>query len=263
MHYLDINKASWNERVEPHLTSDFYDVEGFKKGKTSLNQIELDLLGDVRGKSILHLQCHFGQDSMSLSRMGAQVVGVDFSDKAIRAAKQIRDELGLDTEFVLNDVLSLDASKLDGLFDIVFTSYGTIGWLPDIQKWAEVVARFMKPGGQFIIAEFHPVVWMFDDDIQYVRYSYFNKEEIEEIEEGSYTDQSEHLRTKFITWNHGLSEVFNALKAKGLHISDFNEFDYSPYKCFKEMVETSPGKYMLKGNENKFPMVYSMKWHKL
>jgi ubiquinone/menaquinone biosynthesis C-methylase UbiE len=260
MDYLKINKDSWNQRVEPHLVSDFYNVEAFKKGKSSLNSIELDLLGDVSGKSILHLQCHFGQDTMSLSRMGAKCVGVDFSDKAIQSAEEIRDELALDTRFICQDILSLDSTVLNEKFDIVFTSYGTIGWLPDINKWAEVVRSFLKDDGQFVIAEFHPVIWMFDDDVKKVTYSYFNRQVIEETEEGSYTDKSEHLRTKFLSWNHSLTEVFNALKSNGMQMTDFHEFDYSPYNCFKDMVEPEAGRFMIKGNENKFPMVYSMRW---
>ena len=261
MDYLKINRDSWNQRVEPHLSSDFYDVAGFKAGKNSLNQIELDLLGDVKGKRILHLQCHFGQDTMSLSRMGANCVGVDFSEKAIASAEEIKKELGLETTFICSDIYSLDSSILNEKFDIVFTSYGTIGWLPNINEWAQVVRSFLKEDGHFIIAEFHPVIWMFDDDVKKVTYSYFNRETIEEMEEGSYTDKSEHLRTKFLTWNHGLTEVFNALKSQGLQISNFHEYDYSPYNCFRNTVEIEKGKFMIKGFEKKFPLVYSMKWN--
>lgn len=260
MEYLKINKDSWNQRVEPHLASDFYNVKAFKEGKSSLNEIELELLGDVKGKKILHLQCHFGQDTMSLTRMGAECVGVDFSDKAIASAEEIKKDLGLETRFICSDIYSLDPSILDEKFDIVFTSYGTIGWLPDINKWAQVVRKFMKDDGQFVFAEFHPVIWMFDDDVTKVTYSYFNREVIEEIEKGSYTDKSDHLRTKFMTWNHGLTEVFNALKSQGLKMSDFHEYDYSPYNCFNNTVELEKGKFMIKGYENKFPLVYSMKW---
>ena len=231
-------------------------------GKNTLNSIELELLGDVKGKSILHLQCHFGQDTMSFSRMGAKSVGVDFSDRAIEAANEFKGKLDLDTRFICTDIFSLDETVLDEKFDIVFTSYGTIGWLPDIEKWAGIVEKYMKPTGKFVIAEFHPAVWMFDNDMKKVTYSYFNKEDIEEIDEGSYTDKSDHLRTKFITWNHGLGEVFNALKGKGLQMDSFDEYDYSPYNCFGNMVEKEAGKYMIKGYEDKLPLVYSMRWHK-
>lgn len=258
--YLEINKLSWDKRLDPHLASDFYDVENFKKGKSSLNQIELDLLGDLQGKSVLHLQCHFGQDTMSMSRMGASCVGVDFSDRSIDVAREMSKDLGLDTEFICTDIYSLDESMLDRKFDIVFTSYGTIGWLPDVQKWADVIGKFMKDSGHFIIADFHPTIWMFDDLIEKIEFSYFLGEPIVEEEEGSYTDKSEHIKTKCVSWNHSFSEIFNALKSNGLQMDSFHEFDYSPYSCFQNMVENTPGKFMIRGKEKMLPIVYSMKW---
>ncbi|MFK7786603.1 MAG: class I SAM-dependent methyltransferase, partial [Crocinitomicaceae bacterium] len=161
--YLEKNKLSWNRRTEVHVDSEFYDNESFINGRSSLNSIELELLGDLAGKKILHLQCHFGQDTISLSRMGAEVVGIDLSDEAIRTAQKLATKTGQSTKFVCCDVYDLP-NHLTEKFDIVFTSYGTIGWLPDLDKWANVVQHFLRPGGEFIFAEFHPVVWMFDDD---------------------------------------------------------------------------------------------------
>ena len=129
--YLEINRKSWNAKVEPHLKSDFYFVDEFLNGRTSLNSIELEILGDVSGKEILHLQCHFGQDSISLSRMGAKVTGIDLSDKSIEAAKDLAQKCGTDTRFLVSDVYALP-EVLDQKFDIVYTSYRTIGWLPDL-----------------------------------------------------------------------------------------------------------------------------------
>ncbi|HLU86806.1 MAG TPA: class I SAM-dependent methyltransferase [Taishania sp.] len=134
-HYISVNKQAWNDQVDIHLKSDFYDLKGFIQGNTSLKEIELPLLGDISGKSILHLQCHFGQDTISLQRMGASATGVDFSDKAIEAAKQLNSQLNLKTQFICCDVYELP-KLLNQQFDIVFTSYGTIGWLPDLDKWA-------------------------------------------------------------------------------------------------------------------------------
>src|SRR5687767_3921500 len=129
--YIEINRALWNERTRHHVSSAFYDMEGFMAGNTSLKEIELPLLGDVKGKSVLHLQCHFGQDSLSLSRMGAKVTGIDLSEAAIEKAREINKDLGLDAEFIVSDVYETP-SKLNKQFDIVFTTYGTIGWLPDM-----------------------------------------------------------------------------------------------------------------------------------
>lgn len=159
--YLAVNKELWNHKTHIHLKSDFYEVEAFKKGKTSLKPIELALLGDVKGKSILHLQCHFGQDSMCLSRMGADVTGVDISDVAIHEATTLSTELGLNTTFVCCDVYAAK-ELITEKFDIVFTTYGTIGWLPDMDKWADIVSHFLKPTGKFVFVELHPVVWIFD-----------------------------------------------------------------------------------------------------
>ena len=161
--YIEINRQSWNNRIDTHLKSEFYDLEN------SLNSIELELLGDLSGKTILHLQCHFGQDTISLSRLGAEVTGVDLSDKAIESAKQIAKQTKSNTTFICCDIYDLP-NYLDKQFDIVFASYGTIGWLPDIDKWAKIVTKFLKPNGQFVFVEFHPVVWMFDDNFEKISY---------------------------------------------------------------------------------------------
>ncbi|HSD14815.1 MAG TPA: class I SAM-dependent methyltransferase [Flavobacterium sp.] len=255
--YLDINKKTWNDKTDVHVTSDFYDMEGFLKGKNTLNEIELSLLGDVSGKKILHLQCHFGQDTLSLARLDAKVTGVDLSDKAIEKAKELNTKLNLDAKFVNCDVYDLP-NHLDEKFDIVFTSYGTIGWLPDLDKWAEVVSHFLKPGGTFVFAEFHPVVWMFDYDFKEVSYNYFNVEPIIENESGTYADKNAPIENKTVSWNHPLSEVLNALIDNKLTISTFNEFDYSPYNCFNETEEFEKGKFRIRHLGNKIPITYSL-----
>ena len=160
--YFEANKALWNKRVDLHFNSEFYDKDKFKKSKNSLNSIELKELGDISGKTILHLQCHFGQDTLSLANLGAEVTGVDFSEEAIIKAKQLSNELNIKADFICSNIYDLK-EKLNGKFDIVFTSYGTIGWLPDINKWAEIISHFLKPKGQFLIVEFHPFIWMLDD----------------------------------------------------------------------------------------------------
>lgn len=256
--YVEINKALWNERTKTHLDSEFYDVAGFKEGKSTINDIEAALLGDITGKQLLHLQCHFGQDTLSLGRMGANVTGVDLSDKAIEAATALAKELQPDARFIQSDLYELP-SVLDEQFDIVFSSYGTIGWLPDIQRWANVISHFLKPGGRFIFAEFHPVVWMFDNDLRYVQYSYFNKEAIIENEPGTYADRNAPMQLTSVSWNHGLSEVMQALINAGLTIEVFREYDYSPYNIFRDMAEVAPGHYQVKDMAGKLPLVYSLR----
>jgi 2-polyprenyl-3-methyl-5-hydroxy-6-metoxy-1,4-benzoquinol methylase len=257
MNYQSTNRDAWNKRVAAHLTSDFYDLDGWKAGRTSLNDIELELLGDVAGKSILHLQCHFGQDSLSLARMGADVVGVDLSDAAIAAARELNEELGLTAEFVESDVLEL-IGKLDRRFDIVFTSYGTIGWLPDLDKWAATIAHHLKPGGKLVFVEFHPVVWMFDAEFERIEYSYFKAEPIVETTTGTYADRDAGFEKTEMSWNHGLAEVFHALENNGLILKRFDEFDYSPYNCFAGMKQLADRHYIIEKLGNLLPLVYSL-----
>jgi SAM-dependent methyltransferase len=257
VNYLEINKQSWNKKTPIHLTSDFYDLEGFLKGNTSLNPIELALLGDIKGKSILHLQCHFGQDTLSLGRMGADVTGIDLSDKAIESANELAIKIGVDATFICCNIYDLP-NLLDEKFDIVFTSYGTIGWLPDLDKWAEVVSTHLKPEGKFVFVEFHPVVWMFDDNFEKIGYNYFNTGPIIEIYNGTYADKTADLSQEYVMWNHGMSEVLNALIKNNIQINSFDEFDFSPYNCFSETIEFEPKKFRIKHLDNKIPMVYSI-----
>jgi SAM-dependent methyltransferase len=255
--YRVVNKQTWNNKTDVHIASDFYDVEGFLKGKSTLNDIELPLLGDFSGKKVLHLQCHFGQDTISLARMGANATGVDLSDKAIERAREFAQKLNLDITFVCCDIY--DAPNLiDEKFDIVFTSYGTIGWFPDLEKWAKVVSHFLKPKGKFVMADFHPVVWMFDNDFKTVFYNYFNVEPIVENETGTYAYKQATIETKTITWNHPISEILNNLIKRGLEINSFNEYDYSPYNCFNQTEEFEKGKFRIKHLGNKIPMVFSI-----
>ncbi|QBO58680.1 class I SAM-dependent methyltransferase [Chryseobacterium salivictor] len=255
--YLDINRKLWNAKVETHLKSDFYFVDEFLKGRTSLNSIELDLLGDVKDKNILHLQCHFGQDSISLSRLGAKVTGIDLSDKSIEAAKKLAQQCETDTQFLVSDVYDLP-NVLHQKFDILYATYGTIGWLPDLQKWAEVIAHFLKPGGQLIFVEFHPVVWMYDDDFTFVKHSYFNNEQIIETNQGTYADPRADLMNEEVSWNHSLSEVFTNLSGEDLLLQNFQEYNWSPYPCFRHIEEVEKGKYQIPQFGNRVPLVYSL-----
>lgn len=255
--YISKNKNLWNARTDYHVQSDFYALQEFIAGESSLNDIELQLLGDIKGKSILHLQCHFGQDTLSLARLGARATGIDLSDKAIAKAQELNTQLGLDATFVCSDVYDLP-NNLKGTFDIIFTSYGTIGWLPDMKKWASVIRHFLKPGGQFVFVEFHPVVWMFDNDFEKVGYNYFNDGPIIETETGSYADRDAPIHNEYVGWNHSIAEVISALLENGLQISTFSEYDYSPYSCFRHTEEFEPKKFRIKHIGNNMPMVYAL-----
>ncbi len=255
--YKEINRSLWDLRLEEHLRSDFYDLNSFINGKSSLNKIELDLLGDINGKSILHLQCHFGQDSISLGRMGAEVTAIDFSEKSIEKAKSLSKECKINVDFVCCDVFDLP-QYLKQKFDIVFTSYGTIIWLPDLNRWSNVIKNFLKPKGKFVFVEFHPTVWMFDDNLKKIIYSYMNTGAIVEKEEGTYANREANISHQSITWNHGIGEVVSCLIESGLTIESLKEYDYSPYSFVKGMEEYQPNKYRISHFENKLPLTYSI-----
>ncbi len=252
------NRALWNARTAAHYASAFYDVEGFVKGGSTLNSIELDLLGDVKGKDLLHLQCHFGQDTLSLARLGARATGLDISDAALVKARALADRCGLSARFVESNVLDR-RPELEGGFDIVFTSYGTIGWLPQLGPWAENIAAYLRPGGHFIFADFHPALWMFSNDFSHVQYSYFNRERIVEDEAGSYADRAAPIQLRSYGWNHSIADVLGALLEAGLRIDAFREFDRSPYDCFRNTVPAEDGRFFIKGMEGKLPMVFALK----
>ena len=259
--YIDINKQLWDKKTPFHTASAFYDNESFINGKNSLKVIETDLLGDINNKTILHLQCHFGQDTLSMARMGATVTGIDFSVAAIAEARKLNDTLSLNATFICADVYHLPAS-LHYRHDIVFSSYGTIVWLPDIKKWATAIASCLRPGGRFIFVETHPLALMFDDDFTAIKYSYFDTGVIVETEVGTYADRAADIHMKSMTWNHSLSDVMQALINAGLSISHFQEYNYSEQNCFGNMVEVAPGKYQVIGMESLIPLVYALEAYK-
>jgi SAM-dependent methyltransferase len=258
--YKRANKELWNNLANAHINSQFYDVKGFLQGRSSLSAIALDLVGPVETKSVLHLQCHFGMDTLSLARMGAEVTGVDFSETAIEKAGKLNDLLGLKAKFVVCDVNTLDV-HLQGKFDLVFTSFGVLGWLSDLERWAFIVSHFLKEGGAFCLAEFHPVLWMLNDHQSGIEHSYFKKAPIVTPDQKSYAVPEAGGMGASYRWNHSLGEVFGALEAAGLNIFDFKEYDYSPCNIFAQGVETG-GKHYIKGLEGIVPLVYSLRARK-
>lgn len=227
--------------------------------------IEVGELGDVSGKSLLHLQCHFGLDTMSWARRGASVTGVDFSPEAIRLARLLAAELNLDAKFVESNIYDLP-NAIDEKFDVVFTSYGVLGWLPDINGWAEVVSQFLKPGGTFYIVEFHPFANVFDDnkdvtDLR-VHYSYFHKDEpmiFEPQGQGSYASGSAKVTTTEYSWHHTIGDIVSALVSSGLRIKFLHEFPKTVYKQLPFAEKHDDGFWRLKGHEDDIPLIFSLK----
>ncbi len=262
--YLSINKALWQKYVEINSRSDSYRLKQFMDGENALHAIERGELGSVEGKSLLHLQCHFGMDTLSWARLGAAVTGVDFSDAAIDLATSLARELGLPARFLCSDVYDLP-NRLYEQFDIVFTSYGVLTWLPDIRRWAQVAAAFVKPGGTLYLAEFHPFAQIFDEGRPSftIAYPYFDQEMQTSTVDGSYADDE----TKFAPipvceWSHPLGEVITALIQAGLRIEFVHEFPYSFYQQLvdlKEEVVEGEHRYVFPQPVAPFPLMYSIR----
>lgn len=265
--YLDANKAHWNDLVEPHAASKFYDVEGFKQGRSTLDRIVLEGVGDVKGKSLLHLQCHFGLDTLSFARLGAEVTGIDFSPKAIKLARSLATELGLEAQFVCSDIYDLP-NQLSGErgFDIVFTSYGILSWLPDLKRWAKIIAHFLKTSGIFFIAEIHPFSLVFadDDDTDLrVHYPYFNKKVMRFDEQGSYADANAILQhpTSY-EWTYTMSGVINSLISTGLRINYLKEYPECCVQMLPFMVKDKEGFWRLPDGREDIPFTFALQARK-
>jgi SAM-dependent methyltransferase len=252
--------------VPAHADSSFYDVQSFKEGHLTLMPLERRELGDVEGRSLLHLQCHFGLDTLSWARLGARVTGVDFSEEGIALARSLSQELGIEATFVQSDIYELP-NLLSGQFDIVFTSYGVLTWLPDLTRWAEVIAHFLAPGGTFSIAEVHPFAMVFYDEPDaeslQVHYPYFHDAEPLRFEcEGSYASAAECTHNVTYEWSHSLADILNALISAGLEIEFLHEFPYACYQMFPFLVQDEEGWWRLwhlPESEGSIPMTFSLK----
>jgi SAM-dependent methyltransferase len=260
---MKANLDWWNEVVGVHAHGDTYGLESFKAGMSRLTYLEREEVGDVAGKSLLHLQCHFGLDTLSWARLGATVTGVDSSENAIALARSLAEEGGLDATFVHSDLYDLPHA-LSGQFDIVYTSYGVIGWLPDLLPWGSIIAHFLKPGGFFYIAEGHPFMWLLDDtsaDFK-VAHSYFSRDPIREEVEGSYSDKTARMEhTVTYGWNHTFSEIFTSLLSAGLRIDFLHEFPFCAWDNFPDMVlgEDKFNRMKDPHKEHMIPMTFSLK----
>jgi SAM-dependent methyltransferase len=261
---IEANRRRWDERVPLHVASDFYDVEGFRQeGVLSLRDFEIEELGSVEGRELAHLQCHFGQDTLSWARLGASVMGLDFSKPAVEAANALAAELALDARFVHANVYDA-VEALGKPFDIVYTGLGAINWLPDLARWAGVIDQLLRPGGTFYLAEFHPLIETLGDDDLTISYPYFmGPEGISWDDTGTYTDRSavtEH--NEGWEWTHPLSEVATVLLGRGFHLELFHEFPYTLFPRWTFLEEREPGRYHLPAGMPSIPMMYTMRWSK-
>jgi len=257
------NRALWDEWTTLHSTS-AYDVASFKAGRNRIAAHELEEIGDVSGLSLLHLQCHFGLETLSWARLGATVTGVDFSPRAIDVARALADELAIPARFVESDVYRLP-EVLDGTFDLVYTANGVLGWLPDVGRWGEVVARFVRPGGRFYILEAHPVVQVMADEgvgpgELRLAYPYWeHADPIAVSTQGSYADRSAHVETPMeYGWDHALGEIVTALAGAGLRIEQLREYPFLNWEA-SFLVPAPDGTYRLPADAaGELPLMFSI-----
>lgn len=264
--YLQANQRRWDQLIAEHATSTFYDLEGFKAGKDRLRSIELSELGNVEGKSLLHLQCHFGMDTLAWARRGAIVTGIDFSEKAITLAQSLSEELAIPAQFYCADIYKLP-DVLSGEFDIVFTSYGVLHGLPDLPRWAQIIAYYLKAGGIFYIVEDHPFFRVFrakPEGVIKAERNYFFSEEPQRLEvQGSYATDNEGARGVSYIWDHSIGEVINALIDAGMRIEYLHEFPYAARAKFPFMEQGEDGWWRLPADQHgTIPFLFSLQARK-
>ena len=257
----DLNREAWNIRAKKHLDTTFYDMSAFKSGASSLKEIELGLLPDLSGLKVLHLQCHFGQDSLSLARMGAQVTAVDFSEEAIAIAKVLSKEMDLPVHFICSDIMVPDLLQGE-TFDLIFMSYGVLTWHEDLSPLAELIERCLAPDGRVLLVEFHPHMQMYNDSNTVIEHSYFMDGPIEGFQVGSYATEGDKDPIPYVVWNHSLGEVLNTLIGAGLILEFVQEYDFSPYPCFENLVQVDEERWMVEGLEGKIPMCFAVRARK-
>ena len=266
--YRDLNRASWDERAPAHAASPGYALDRFRADPGYLSDVvrfDLPRLGDVTGLRGVHLQCHIGTDTVSLARLGARMCGLDFSPAAIAEARALAAELGLDVDFHVADVYDAPAVLGEAAFDLVFTGIGALCWLPDVRRWADVVARLLRPGGRLFLREGHPVLWSLadarDDGLLVVEYSYFEQAEpLVWDEPGTYVETDVEF-TANVTheWNHGLGEIVTAVLDAGLELTALVEHDSVPWEALVgQMTRDDRGEWRLTDRPERLPHTYTL-----
>ena len=259
---LEANRAWWEERVALHAASPFYGLARVRAGDSALEPIEAAELGDVQGLSLLHLQCHFGLSTLSLARQGARVTGVDFSSAAIDLAQRLAAEFDVEARFVCCDLYAVPEAVPD-TFDVVFTSYGVLSWLPDLTGWATVVAGALRPGGRFHLVELHPAACMFDDesDDPRLRYPYFrDAEPIRTQRPGSYAvPDAETTHEVTYAWPAGIGDVLGSLLDAGLRIESFREYTTCHEQLRPWLVPLGDGQWTTPAELPAVPLLYGVR----
>ncbi len=247
--YTSENRRGWNLRAVQHFDSEFYAAAAFREGQSSLHRLEIEEVGDVTGQSLLHLQCHFGLDTMSWSRLGAKATGVDISDEAIAEARSIAAEVGLDTRFIRSDIYDLP-NVLDEQFDVVYASYGALVFMPDLTRWAQIAAGFLKPGGRLCVVEIHPVLPLFTEVDGELRLTHplFHDGPAEMEVTRTYADlRPVEPHTEYF-WRWTVGSLATALLDAGLRIDRLRELPIDMRQRFPSMVQDEDGAWRLPGD---------------
>lgn len=260
--FVKINRETWERWAGWHRRSTYYDLEGFAAGRRTLDEVELAGFPDVAGRTLLHLQCQLGTESLSWAERGALVTGVDFSGEAIQAARELSKRTGIPARFLEADVLDLPR-ELDGRYERVFTSHGVLFWLPDLERWARGVARALAPGGLFYIVEVHPLALMFDngrtDGRLVFQDPYFHSRHARRQDEvGSYASPERAEASESFIWFHSLADVLGSLLGAGLAIRSFDEYPFMGWRLFPWMYEDGYNCWRLPADGPQIPLSFSL-----
>jgi SAM-dependent methyltransferase len=264
--YLDVNRANWNDRAPAHAASPGYSVARFAEDPEFLSRVvsfDRPLLGSVAGQRGIHLQCHIGTDTVSLSRLGATMTGLDFSDKSLIEARRVAELAGADVRFLQSDVYDALSVAGDG-YDFVYTGIGALCWLPDVARWARVVASLLRPGGRLFIREGHPALWAVDEertDALVMKYPYFERSEpLVFTTGGTYVEtDAEFSNNTTHEWNHGLGEIVTALLDAGMTLTGLVEHKTVPWEALPGQMHVAPnGEWALDGDQNRLPLTYTL-----
>ncbi|HZT66940.1 MAG TPA: methyltransferase [Acidimicrobiales bacterium] len=259
---LEANRANWDERTPIHLASQFYDIDGWIADGRGPRHWEVEALGDVGGLSLLHLQCHIGLDTLAWARAGASVTGLDFSPRAIEAARDIAGRAGLDrcSRFVCSDVHRAVEVLGGETFDVVYVSLGALCWLPSADAWAGQVGQLVRPGGRFYIHDVHPLAWAMADDELEIAHTYFEQDEpFVDDSDVTYADGEARLTSvRSYEWNHGIGEVVTALIRHGLSLVWLAEHDWTVWRRWPFLEPTGDGRWRLPADRPSVPLTFSL-----